>query len=631
MISARKLRITSLAGMLLSGLLHAQQPVSLPSTSVPRLVNFSGKAVDAQGKTITGIAGVTFAIYAEQSGSAPLWMETQNVQADTKGAYVVQLGATKPGGLPLDLFTSGAARWLGVTVNGGEEQPRILLLSVPYALKAEDAETVGGLPASAFMLAAQVAGSAAASPGAGVASPAAGVPPPATSNVITNGGTINAIPLWSTATDIQNSVLTQTGSGTTARIGVNTTAPATTLDVNGAGTVRGALTLPAIAAATATKGANSQPQDLVASSFSSSTSSAVNQKFQWQAEPVNNNTANPAATLNLLYGSGTTAPGETGLKIGPRGVISFVPGQTFPGSTVTGNETVQGNVVASGQLISTIAIGTPPLKVTSTTQVPNLNASFLGGKQASAFATIGSNTFVGNQSITGSVGIGTVTPAQALDINNGSMVVRVDPGNDTTAADGGYALVGRGTGGVPNTWWAFTAPVGGGFGVPVNSYSIWQYPPNSVPGCCLNRFNILPAETSTDTGATVTIDQNGNADQSRTAGGWVKAMLFFSPFNGGRIVNCFNSTLSGAAATAPPCGFTIIEKFVGDYVLDLGFQIDDRFLSATVNQSALTAGACTDISGCNNSASLTPNRVELTVFAPVTQTYYDDKIYLVVY
>lgn len=28
----------------------------------------------------------------------------------------------------------------------------VMLLSVPYALKAEDAQTLGGLPASAFML-----------------------------------------------------------------------------------------------------------------------------------------------------------------------------------------------------------------------------------------------------------------------------------------------------------------------------------------------------------------------------------------------------------------------------------------------------------------------------------------------
>jgi hypothetical protein len=51
---------------------------------VPRLVNYSGKAVDAQGKTLTGVAGVTFAI-KDQTDGAPRWLETQNVQADARG------------------------------------------------------------------------------------------------------------------------------------------------------------------------------------------------------------------------------------------------------------------------------------------------------------------------------------------------------------------------------------------------------------------------------------------------------------------------------------------------------------------------------------------------------------------
>jgi hypothetical protein len=99
-------------------LLNAQPQVSSPSsTTVPRLVNFSGKAADSQGNAIAGIAGVTFAIYKDQSDGAPLWLETQNVTADKKGNYTVQLGATKPDGLPLELFSSGEARWLGVAAN----------------------------------------------------------------------------------------------------------------------------------------------------------------------------------------------------------------------------------------------------------------------------------------------------------------------------------------------------------------------------------------------------------------------------------------------------------------------------------------------------------------------------------
>jgi hypothetical protein len=313
--------------------MNAQQRSLTGSATVPRLVNFSGKATDAQGKLIVGIVGATFAIYKEEAGGSPLWFETQNLQADAKGNYTVQLGASKPDGLPLEVFSSGEARWLGVTVNGGQEQPRVLLLSVPYALKAADAETIGGLPPSAFALVAPAngAGTGATSSRATASSSASGVPP-ASSNVTTTGGTVNAVPLWTTATNVQSSAISQTGTGTTAKIGIGTTTPGVTLDVKGAETVRGALTLPAAGTATATNGANSQPQDLVASSFSSSTSTAVNQKFQWQAEPAANNTANPSGTLNLLYGLGATAASETGLKLSPTGLITFAAGQTFPGT-----------------------------------------------------------------------------------------------------------------------------------------------------------------------------------------------------------------------------------------------------------------------------------------------------------
>ena len=91
----------------------------IDQAGVPRLVNFSGKTSDVQGKPISGITGVTFAIYKGQYEGAPLWIETQNVAVDAKGNFTAQLGATKSAGLPLDLFSSGEARWLGVRVNGG--------------------------------------------------------------------------------------------------------------------------------------------------------------------------------------------------------------------------------------------------------------------------------------------------------------------------------------------------------------------------------------------------------------------------------------------------------------------------------------------------------------------------------
>src|SRR5207249_3552137 len=99
--------------------------------------------------------GVTFGLYRDQSGGAPLWLESQNIELDHAGRYSALLGAGTAEGLPLDLFTSGDVRWLSVRAQVflAEEQPRVLVVSVPYALKAGDADTIGGKPVSAFMLA----------------------------------------------------------------------------------------------------------------------------------------------------------------------------------------------------------------------------------------------------------------------------------------------------------------------------------------------------------------------------------------------------------------------------------------------------------------------------------------------
>jgi hypothetical protein len=92
-------------------------------------------------------------IFKNETGGEPLFAETQTVALDSTGHYKVQLGATLPNGLPQDLFSTGEARWLEVQVAGEAPQPRALLVSVPYALKAGDATTLGGLPASAYALA----------------------------------------------------------------------------------------------------------------------------------------------------------------------------------------------------------------------------------------------------------------------------------------------------------------------------------------------------------------------------------------------------------------------------------------------------------------------------------------------
>jgi hypothetical protein len=187
---------------------------------VPRLVRFGGTLTDANGKPLTSIAGVTFSLYKDSDGGSPLWAETQNVQPDSKGHYTVLLGSTRSEGMSSALFASGDARWLGVQPQAQPEQPRVLMVSVPYALKAIDAETLGGKPASAYLTAETLAaGSSAyshstsqtspvsANPVAGLKFGSPGTLPP--NCPILGAGTNTFIPLWTGGCAIGNSIMRQ--------------------------------------------------------------------------------------------------------------------------------------------------------------------------------------------------------------------------------------------------------------------------------------------------------------------------------------------------------------------------------------------------------------------------------------
>jgi hypothetical protein len=139
----------------------------------PHLVNCSGVLRNINRKPLTGITGVTFLLYKAEQGGSPIWIETQNITPDRNGKYAVTLGSTQLDASLSDSFANGEARWLGVQISGQDEQPRVLLVSVPYAMKAGDAQTIAGLPPSAFVLANSGKQGNAASPAAGGTAPSA--------------------------------------------------------------------------------------------------------------------------------------------------------------------------------------------------------------------------------------------------------------------------------------------------------------------------------------------------------------------------------------------------------------------------------------------------------------------------
>ncbi|MFI5058784.1 MAG: tail fiber domain-containing protein [Candidatus Acidiferrales bacterium] len=221
---------------------------SASAAEVPRLIKFSGTLLDAQDQPMAGPVGVTFALHAQQTGGAALWMETQNVTPDAHGNYTVLLGANSANGVPAELFASAEARWLEVQVERQAEQPRVLLVSVPYALKAKDAETLGGRPASAFVTtetlaaAGSSAGTATAASSSSTARPSAkaqttpkkaasAVQPAVACTSVTSDGTAtaNSIAKFTAACAIQNSAITETGGN----VGIGTTAPIRALDIEG--------------------------------------------------------------------------------------------------------------------------------------------------------------------------------------------------------------------------------------------------------------------------------------------------------------------------------------------------------------------------------------------------------------
>lgn len=171
-----------------------------------RLVPVSGVLTGSAGSPLTGPQTVTFALFDTQEGGAPLWTETQLITADERGRYTANLGSVVP--LPLEIFRTEQARWLEPSV-GGAALSRVMLVAVPYALKAAEAETLAGRPASEFVVRSRDGRLETAS-GAGLSAP-----------MVDGTGLAGRLAKWSSGTTLTSSITTDTGTA----LGIGTTDP----------------------------------------------------------------------------------------------------------------------------------------------------------------------------------------------------------------------------------------------------------------------------------------------------------------------------------------------------------------------------------------------------------------------
>jgi hypothetical protein len=151
----------------------------------------------------------------------------------------------------------------------------------------------------------------------------------------------------------------------------------------------------------------------------------------------------------------------------------------------------------------------------------------------------------------GKVGIGTTSPQAKLHVEN--------PANSATAIYGG--ATGNGGVGLYGTAHGQNSFAVYGGANEKGSVAVWGNNPNGIA-----------------------VHANGDASQARGKGGFVKAMIYVN--GDGTIIRCYNGITDESTGT---CGFNVVRTFRSDglgkvryyYLIDFGFQINDRFLSVT--------------------------------------------------
>jgi len=416
-----------------AGQIVASPPQVVPALPVPRVLKFGGAAKDPGGNPLQGVVGITFSIYANQQGGTSLWMETQNIALDAYGRYTALLGSTQSAGIPLDLFAAGEPRWLGVKVELPEEseQARVLLVSVPYALKASDADTLGGKPPSAYMLAPEGVTSDAEPTGGTTPQSASASRATAktTAATITGSGTANYIPIFQDNTGtLGNSALFQNSSG---NLGIGYTSPTSARLVIAAPVGGGVL-----------NSSNLADQDM----FVTLTAPGATDKHAYFG---------PSTATNLTLGVGLTEM----MRIANSGNVGIGSSNPTSARLVIG-------APKGGSVLNSSNLTDQDMFVTLTAPGATDKHAYFGPSTPTNLTLGVGLTEMMRITNAGRVGIGTSTPAATLDVNGTVNALSFSSSGTQGASFGGPI---SGTSSTPSGTAVFGSGTSGAYGVGGNS------------------------------------------------------------------------------------------------------------------------------------------------------------------
>jgi len=412
--------------------LMAQSAPGTSTAAVPRLIQVSGVYQPADGRPSAGVEVAIVSIYADADGGLPVWQERQSVVVDgTTGRFTLLLGASYPDGIPAEIFEAGQAQWMSVLFErpGEREPPRVRIASVPYALKASDAETLGGLPASAYLrVPGGDTGGAGHTPSTPTSADAAVNEPdvlPGTTNFLAkyvNGTNVGKSAVYETPT-----VLVPTGA-----VGIGTTAPSDVLHLrftDPGGQITGLAVQNLANTSTAYSGMLFYDQNGALAQF---------QGFNNVTHEYRVNNIATGGSINLMLGS------TSRLFVAPAGSIGI--GTNNPQSKLHVRDA---NDISTSLVLETVSSGTSRLIVVSNygnsgagnywPSFDSANTSSLLAPNLFVLRSTGGLLFSGSSAAehlrittAGNVGIGTNAP---------------DPLGRLAVVAGGNAVSGRSTGG----------------------------------------------------------------------------------------------------------------------------------------------------------------------------------------